>query len=358
MAKLVTIHYLPHKERGVILQDIYYNINTARSYNALFNFIVGERGNGKTYSAKKMCIKDSLKSVVENNQHTTQFIWVRRFKEELKKIKLFFEDISEEFPNIDFTVKGGKDGGMFYANDKLIGYYVPLSTSRYLKSVSLKYVDKIVFDEFLIGKGYTSYIPDEINIFLDLYSTVARLRDVKTYFIANAVDFYNPYFTYFNLRKPKNKNGVYCKDDVLLQLTNTSSYRDVARKTRFAQMLEKNNSSYLDYAFNNEFLLNNENLVKKPTGKMTISFNILHNGNYYGCWCHYETGEYYIRDVYDKNAFHTFTFNKDELKENILYYKNGSFKINNLKKKIRDGLLFFESQKIKGLLENEIIKIF
>ena len=29
--------------------DIYYNLNNALSYNALFNFIVGNRGGGKTY---------------------------------------------------------------------------------------------------------------------------------------------------------------------------------------------------------------------------------------------------------------------------------------------------------------------
>ena len=41
--------------------SIFYNYNRIRSYNALFNFIISNRGGGKTYGAKKMCINNFLK---------------------------------------------------------------------------------------------------------------------------------------------------------------------------------------------------------------------------------------------------------------------------------------------------------
>ena len=37
---------------------MYYSRNDLLSYNALFNFVVGERGTGKTYQFKDWCIND------------------------------------------------------------------------------------------------------------------------------------------------------------------------------------------------------------------------------------------------------------------------------------------------------------
>ena len=59
---------------------MYWDINKSLSYNALFNFIVGNRGAGKTYGSKKYVINRFLK-------YGEQFVYIRRFKDELKKIK-------------------------------------------------------------------------------------------------------------------------------------------------------------------------------------------------------------------------------------------------------------------------------
>ena len=71
----------------------FYDYNRIKSYNALFNFILSPRGNGKTYGAKKFVIKRFLK-------YGEQFIYVRRYKTEFKKLKLFFDDIRNEFPGV------------------------------------------------------------------------------------------------------------------------------------------------------------------------------------------------------------------------------------------------------------------
>lgn len=57
---------------------MYWDINKSLSYNALFNFIIGARGVGKSYGAKKLAIQNFLKK-------GKQFVYVRRYKEELKK---------------------------------------------------------------------------------------------------------------------------------------------------------------------------------------------------------------------------------------------------------------------------------
>ena len=55
---------------------MYYNIDSALSYNALFTMIMGGRGIGKTYSAKKRAIKNFLAK-------GEQFVYLRRYKTEL-----------------------------------------------------------------------------------------------------------------------------------------------------------------------------------------------------------------------------------------------------------------------------------
>ena len=72
---------------------MFWNIQKTLSYNALFNFIVGNRGGGKTYGAKEFVINRFLK-------HQEQFVYIRRYKKEFSKIKTFFADIEEAFPEI------------------------------------------------------------------------------------------------------------------------------------------------------------------------------------------------------------------------------------------------------------------
>ena len=79
---------------------MYYNVDNALSYNALFTMIMGGRGIGKTYSAKVRAIKNFLNK-------GEQFVYLRRYKTELKKIKNFFNDVVKEFPNHKFTANNG-----------------------------------------------------------------------------------------------------------------------------------------------------------------------------------------------------------------------------------------------------------
>ena len=80
---------------------MYYNFNKIRSYNALLNFLIGERGVGKTFGASEMVIKDFLKN---NNE----FAYIHRYKTELKKaIPNFFDALKQEnkFPENSLTTK-------------------------------------------------------------------------------------------------------------------------------------------------------------------------------------------------------------------------------------------------------------
>ena len=67
----------------------WYNFDRINSYNAFFHFILTNRGYGKSYGAKKRCIDRFLK-------YGEQFVYVRRYKTELKKIGKYFDDIKEK----------------------------------------------------------------------------------------------------------------------------------------------------------------------------------------------------------------------------------------------------------------------
>ena len=156
---------------------------------------MGERGVGKTYSTKKFAIRRFLKT-------GEQFVYLRRYKTELsesvgdEKDAKFFKKIKAEFPEHKFRVSGDK----LYCDDKICGYALSLSTALILKSAEFDKVKTIIFDEFIIDGGSSyHYFRNEVEQFLEFYESIARLRDVRVLFLANAISITNPYFTYFNI---------------------------------------------------------------------------------------------------------------------------------------------------------------
>lgn len=89
---------------------MFYDIHKILTYNALLNFLIGERGVGKTYSATEFSLDDFLK-------RDNEFAYIRRYKSELKKsVPHFFDAISssEKFK----THKLYNKGNTFFCDDK------------------------------------------------------------------------------------------------------------------------------------------------------------------------------------------------------------------------------------------------
>lgn len=212
---------------------MFYDIHNILSYNALLNFLIGERGVGKTYSVSKFSIHDFLKN-------KNEFSYIRRYKPELRQsVPQFFEAIkaNNEFPDCSFFSKSNK----FYCNNQICGHAMTLSTAQDLKSSNFNKVKNIIFDEFIIEEGQRKYyLQNEVEVFLNLIETIARLRDVRIFLLGNAVTSTNPYFLYFDLTLPYNsdiktfKNGT-----ILLQYMQNLEYREVKSKSRFGQLVKR-----------------------------------------------------------------------------------------------------------------------
>lgn len=322
---------------------MWYSPHDLLSHNALFNFVVGNRGAGKTYSAKKWAIKTFLKT-------GAQFIYLRRYKTEFDDFKNFFADISQEFPDVEFEVKGR----LVYINGLLAGYGIPLSTALTRKSVSYHLVDKIIFDEFVIDSKVIHYLNNEVGHFLEFYETVARMRDnVRVVFLSNAVSVVNPYFLYWNM-KPKQNKRFTRYGHMLIEFVRNEEFVQAKYKTRFGQIIR--GSKYGDYAVENVFLKDNMNFVEKKTGNSRFEFSIIYNGHTYGFWTDYRAGMCYVSTDYDPSSSLVFALTDEEHKPNMMLIKsaNKSHLLSGAVKAYEGGWLRFEDMQIK----NQTIEMF
>ena len=241
---------------------MWYDYSKALSYNAMFNFIIGERGVGKTFGAKKYAINRFLKK-------GEQFVYLRRYKTELKEscgdTGKFFGAIQEYFPDHEFSVHGHT----LKCGKRTMGYALALSVANILKSTSFNKVGTIIFDEFILDKGSYHYLQNEVEQLLDIVETVARLRDIRVFFLGNAISITNPYFTYFNLTLPYKSDIKTFKDGlILVNYIKNIEYREMKHQTRFGKLIA--GTDYAKYAIDNEFLRDSKTFIKKKKLKTAL----------------------------------------------------------------------------------------
>ena len=158
----------------------YYDYHRILSYNVPVNVLIGERGVGKSYGAKKYVINQYLKK-------GSKFIYLRRYENELKKVfekdknnpKDFFDDVKEEFPGKTLVAKHKK----FYVDDECFGFAMRLTEAQDLKSATYNNVDTIIIDEYPIEKNKRYYLPDEGMILMGIFDSIIRNRNNVKIFI-------------------------------------------------------------------------------------------------------------------------------------------------------------------------------
>ena len=183
-------------------ENHFYTLDRIKKKNAVYNVIIGERSNGKTYAV----LLEGLKKYCETGG---QIAYVRRWKEDVtgKRASGVWNAIVQngEVERLtDGRYKGihyyaGKyylcnyeKGKVIYNDEDIIGYTFALSDTEHNKSISYPRVETIIFDEFLTKH---IYLPDEFVLFMNTISTIVRQRtNVKIYMLGNTVNKYSPYF--------------------------------------------------------------------------------------------------------------------------------------------------------------------
>ena len=319
----------------------WYNFDRINSYNSFFHFVLTNRGFGKSYGAKKRCIDRFLK-------YGEQFIYVRRYKTELKKIYKYFEDIQDQYKGHEFQVKGRT----FYIDGKVCGYAIPLSTSLIEKSNPYPKVCTIIYDEFIIDKGHLRYLENEVEVMLELVSTICRTRDnVRVYFLANNVSEVNPYFTYFNIKLPEgNIIKTFNEGTIVVEKNTDDVFMEQMKATKFGRLVK--GTKYGDYSIENKSLRDSDTFIEKlPLKNCTPLSNIIYNSQRVQVWLDRKNNFYYINQkiVFDTE---TLSLESDDHSENsILNAKTIRFSIlDDIIKSFQIGLVRFESQQVKHIM--------
>ena len=331
-------------------KSIFYNYDKISGYNATFNFIISERGLGKTYGALVKAIKNYIKT-------GDWFIYMRRYKSELlKAVPHLFDAIikNNEFPDFNFYVEGNK----FFIQAKeeqdlkgskiQFGEAVALSTANILKSTNFSQVTLVIFDEFLLATGVFHYLKNEVETLLDAIETIGRLRDIKVFFLGNMISLTNPYFAYFDLSLPYHSEFKTFKDGlIVVHYAKNSEYRKVKKASKFGRLID--GTHYATYAIDNQALIDDHNFIAKKDGECKNFSVVKIRGKKYGIWRSKVDNKFYVSLDYDPNNPCTFSFNNlDHDEETILTSAKNSVWFKAVINNYKIGNLWFESQTIKN----------
>ena len=319
----------------------YYNFDRVFSYNGVFNFVCGARGLGKTYGAKDKVIKRFLRA-------GEQFIYLRRFKTEMRAANAFFDDIAHTFPKHLFR----KNGDQFEVcrepqRDKkkneweVMGYAVALSTAQNQKGRAFPRVRTIIFDEFIIEKGLVHYLPDETTVMTNFYSTVDRNRNnTRVLFLANSISIQNPYFVKYKIRPDKVGDLITMSDGfIVAHFVDSAEFNSEVYKTRFGKFIE--GTEYADYALGNEFADNHELMIGRKPFDAEYAYTLETREGTFSVWYHRKEGDYYLQEKRPGQELkYTLLPNKVD-KENRLLLKNDEI-LRMLRASFKNGAMYFD----------------
>jgi hypothetical protein len=330
----------------------YYNFSKIFSYyGAFYLFILGARGTGKTYGAKKKGIKDGIRK-------GTQFIYLRRYKEELQAAKnTFFADVSAEFPEYDFRIQG-QEGQYSHISQRdlkpskrewhTIVYFVALSQGGQKKSVSYPKVTLVIFDEFIIMKGAIHYLPDEANLFNEFYSTVDRYKaKTRVLFLANASSIDNPYFIEWDIVPDQGQEWLVAHDGfIVCHFHDSAEFAGEVYKTPFGKFIQ--GTEYSKYAVGNEFADNNEMLVADKGHTARYRFTLETGKGTFSVWYDFKTGNYYGTKRRPGNEI-MFTLLPEKMGEGKILWESNDKLLGMLRTAFRHGRFYFDEPQTRNI---------
>ncbi len=196
--------------------------------NIQYYMIFGERSNGKSFAVDKHILDDYFR-------HGKEFVICKRFADDIKMkiastmLTPLYDYVLEEYDMIIKFYNGRwlchhKDQEPKVTDCQVMGYALALNESDRVKGSQFPKVGNIVFEEFMSIGG--RYLPDEINLFLNLVSTITRNRlDTKIYMLGNAISKHSPYADALGVRLHRLNKG---------EITLREFKNKKGQKTRFA----------------------------------------------------------------------------------------------------------------------------
>lgn len=261
--------------------ELFIDIWKYKDDNYPFQFFIGGRGTGKTYSA--------LKGITGEQGIGQKPVYMRRTVQELELLLDTdkgeglnpFKPINEnENRNIGLKAvrrnlagiyerETGEDGKFEYLGAP-IGYGLALSSIASMRSIDLSETNDVIYDEFIPEK-HVKRMRGESDALANAYETINRNREllgkppVRFWLLANSNDIYNPIFVGWGLvavcekMLRSGKSDYYIKDrgiaihilpdgtEFTKRKEQTALYR-MMRGTQFEESALHNNFSYNDFS--------------------------------------------------------------------------------------------------------------
>lgn len=340
---------MKNKEATAAIEKEYYDGSRALSYNTAFIFVIGNRTAGKSFYWKHYAVQRFIK-------YGEKFIYIRRYKNDLKKVaKNFFNDIAFKFPDHKLEYKNGE----YYIDGKQAGIKMALNEGEQNKSNSLPEYCTIIFDEFLNKKeryiGGKNGIA-EVEDCIDLYLTVARGEgeyfrpNVRFVFISNAMSIINPYFLYWGIDRRIQKNTKFLKQENglgwVLELYVNEQAKEALKNSKAGDLTR--GTQYEKYAFENEFLMDNEEFIGKAPGNCRYQCTLKYAGKTFGLWKDPKNNMFYINEKYDPQYHIVYSLDVDSHTTQTVLTNHSSQFYKALKKSFETGQIRFSSQLAKN----------
>ena len=329
----------------------WYRLGPVLSHNAVINIILGPRGDGKTFAAKEQGIRNWVR-------RSEQFVYLRRYRNELSVRSTFFDDIRDKFPDHDFKVDG-MEGKIKEKNANqwhTLVFFEALSTSQQKKSKPYPEVTLIIFDEFIIDRGVVHYLPQEVKMLLDFYSTVDRYQDrTRILMISNTVSIANQYFMAWNIKPQPGQEWF--KDPtgfLVVHFIQDNAFQREVLETRFGKFIE--GSDYADYSVGAQFADNHDLLVKAKTSEACYMFTLETETGMFALWQDPKTQIFYVTERRPRNDEVVLTMLANQMSENKKYVLRTDKFLGRVRTAFGHGRLFFENAQARNAFVGFVVK--
>ena len=239
-----------------------------------FNFLIGGRGIGKTYT--------TLKDSKEDNE---RFMLLRRTQSEADLISKpefsVFKPLNDDLGWNVCVERISKYNSMFYEpdgeNKSIIGYTGALSTIANMRGFDASDIKRLIFDEFIPEK-HVRILKNEAEALFNAYETMNRNRELKgiepiqLVCLANSNDITNPVFEYLKLiriadKMQKGNCDRWTDDRRGIQLVFFQRSPISRRKASTALYKLTDNTNFSAMSIDNDFRVDRSHVKPRPIGE-------------------------------------------------------------------------------------------
>ena len=223
----------------------YYTAREILGYKALFNLVLSDRSDGKTFNCKVRALED-----YDMKGYTT--VYVRRYDTEITQYmyNTFLDEVlaKDEYNHYaqKYDFKYSKAGVQVKLKDapkenyEYMIYFLPLSKAGKLKSqLDITNIRMIDFDEYMPLDG--RYLKDEMMLLLELWKSIDRDRDqTQCILLGNRIDPFCPFFDFFgiNLDIEKKRVRLYRNNTIAVQIYVNEEHRAERQSMRFTEVIK------------------------------------------------------------------------------------------------------------------------